>query len=356
MVMKIYQSGKVTLHCADALQVLATMPDNSVDLIAMDPPYFRVKGEAWDNQWPTAQAYLAWLDEVLLGCWRVLRPTGSLYLFCGHKLAAETELLVKARFNLLSHIIWAKPNGPWRRQNKAQLRAFFPSTERILFAEHYGAEGVAKGCSGYATKCAELRKGVFTPLIEYFIQAKEALGVSAAEINAATGTKMSAHWFSYSQWQLPSAQQYAALQQLFAGKAEALARPYEALSSEYTDLGMQYQALVKQYDELKQEYEQLRRPFTVSAEVPYTDVWQFPPVAHYPGKHPCEKPQDLMRHIIQCSSKPGQVVADFFMGSGATGKAAIAMGRQFIGVELEAPRYQQTCREFDALDEPLPAT
>ena len=85
MVMKIYQRGKVTLHCADALQMLATMPDNSVDLIAMDPPYFRVKGEAWDNQWPTAQAYLAWLDEVLLGCWRVLRPTGSLYLFCGRR-------------------------------------------------------------------------------------------------------------------------------------------------------------------------------------------------------------------------------------------------------------------------------
>lgn len=216
---------------------------------------------------------------------------------------------MKARFNLLSHIIWAKPNGPWRRQNKAQLRAFFPSTERILFAEHYGAEGMAKGCSGYAAKCAELRKGVFAPLIEYFAQAKEALGVSAAEINAATGTKMCSHWFSYSQWQLPSAQQYEALQRLFASKAAALERPYEALQSEYADLGKQYQALARQYDELKQEYEQLRRPFAVSAEVPYTDVWQFAPVAYYPGKHPCEKPQDLMRHIIQCSSREGQVVA-----------------------------------------------
>jgi adenine-specific DNA-methyltransferase len=346
MVKREFKDGEITLHCADALEVLAAMPENSVDLIAMDPPYYRVKVEAWDNQWPTVEAYLAWLDEVLLGCWRVLRPAGSLYLFCGHKLAAETELLVKARFNLLSHIIWAKPNGPWRRQNKAQLRAFFPSTERILFAEHYGTEGMAKGCSGYAAKCAELRKGVFAPLIEYFIQAKEALGVSAAEINDATGTKMCSHWFSYSQWQLPSAQQYEALQRLFAGKAVVLDRSYEALQSEYADLGKHYQALARQYDELKREYEQLRRPFAVSVDVPYTDVWQFAPVAYYPGKHPCEKPQEMMRHIIQCSSREGQVVADFFMGSGATGKAAASLGRKFIGVELEPPRFEQTCGEM----------
>lgn len=81
MVKKELQGGAVTLYCADALEVLAGMAENSVDLIAMDPPYFRVKGEAWDNQWPSVEAYLAWLDEVLLGCWRVLRPAGSLYLF-----------------------------------------------------------------------------------------------------------------------------------------------------------------------------------------------------------------------------------------------------------------------------------
>ena len=95
----------------------------------------------------------------------------------------------------------------------------------------------------------------------------------------------------------------------------------------------------------------MRRPFAVSVDVPYTDVWQFAPVAYYPGKHPCEKPQDLMRHTIQSSSREGQVVADFFMGSGATGKAAVSLGRQFIGVELELPRFELTCGEIqDVLD------
>lgn len=48
---------------------------------------------------------------------------------------------------MLSHIIWAKPSGPWRCQNKESLRAFFPSTERILFAEHYQRPVQAKGLS-----------------------------------------------------------------------------------------------------------------------------------------------------------------------------------------------------------------
>ena len=139
----------------------------------------------------------------------MLRPAGSLYLFCSSRLATDTEVLIRQRLNVLNHIIWAKPNGPWRRQRKEGLRTYFPSTERIIFAEHYGAEGFAKGCAGYASKCSELKKATFAPLIEYFRSAREALGVSAKDINEATGSQMCSHWFSASQWQLPNAEQYA---------------------------------------------------------------------------------------------------------------------------------------------------
>lgn len=57
------------------------------------------------------------------------------------------------------------------------------------------------------------------------------------------------------------------------------------------------------------------------------------------GKHPCEKPSALMEHIIATSSRPGDVVADFFMGSGSTIKAALKLGRKAIGVELEEETY-----------------
>ncbi|WP_431623919.1 DNA methyltransferase, partial [Citrobacter freundii] len=49
------------------------------------------------------------------------------------------------------------------------------------------------------------------------------------------------------------------------------------------------------------------------------------------------------------SSRPGDIVADFFMGSGSTVKAAIELGRRAIGVELEADRFIQTTEEVEKL-------
>lgn len=51
--------------------------------------------------------------------------------------------------------------------------------------------------------------------------------------------------------------------------------------------------------------------------------------------HETEKPVDLMRYYIEASSRPGDVVFDPFMGTGATGVAAISTGRRFIGMEID---------------------
>ncbi|MCE7729609.1 DNA-methyltransferase [Vibrio campbellii] len=337
---------QLTLVHADCLLYLKNLSDNSVDLILTDPPYFRVKANAWDNQWPDVESYLAWLDEVLVEFWRVLKPNGSLYLFCGSSLAADTEILVRNRFELFNHIIWAKPSGPWRRMHKPDLRKFFPSTERVIFAGHYGSEGYAKGCSGYASKCKALKADVFKPLIDYFANARKSLGITAKEINKATGSQMCSHWFSSSQWQLPNKTQYKQLQVLFEEKAGVLSKTHEELSVEYHTLKQTYCELVKEYDELKSEYETLRRPFAVSSDVPYTDVWQFDPVQYYPGKHPCEKPAAMLEHIIQASSREGAVVLDAFMGSGSTGKACLSLNRKFIGIEFEEETFERTLRQL----------
>lgn len=98
------------------------------------------------------------------------------------------------------------------------------------------------------------------------------------------------------------------------------------------------------------EYKSLRRFFSVSVSVPFTDVWTHKPVQFYPGKHPCEKPADMLQQIINASSRPGDVVADFFMGSGSTIKAAMTLGRRAIGVELETERFIQTVEEIRELN------
>jgi DNA modification methylase len=55
--------------------------------------------------------------------------------------------------------------------------------------------------------------------------------------------------------------------------------------------------------------------------------------------HPTEKPVDLLTHYIEASSVRGQVVLDPFMGSGSTGVACAALGRHFIGGEIDPEHY-----------------
>ncbi|MGO2307019.1 MAG: DNA-methyltransferase [Providencia sp.] len=331
----------------DSLRFIKTLPDNCIDLIATDPPYFQVKSCNWDNQWENVTSYLSWLDEMLAEFWRVLKPNGSLYMFCGSKLAADTELLVRERFDVLNHIIWVKPSGPWKRQNKESLRSYFPATERILFAEHYQSPYKGKS-SGYFQRRRELKENTLRPLIEYFKQARDRLGITAKEIHQATGKQMASHWFGYSQWQLPNESDYLKLQELF-NQVAVKQFSDNPLSRQHTDLVSEQILLNREYHELSEQYQLLRRPFSVMVDVPYTDVWTYPPVQYYPGKHPCEKPSAMMEHIINSSSREGDVVADFFMGSGATIKAALKLNRRVIGVELETERFEQTSEEIKKL-------
>ncbi|MBA8561381.1 site-specific DNA-methyltransferase [Citrobacter freundii] len=333
---------------ADCLEFIQTLPENSVDLIVTDPPYFKVKPNYWDNQWKGDENYLRWLDSCLVQFWRVLKPAGSLYLFCGHRLASDIEIMMRERFNVLNHIIWAKPSGRWNGCNKESLRAYFPSTERILFAEHYQGPYKPKN-DGYAAKERELKQHVMAPLISYFREARDALGITAKQIADATGKKnMVSHWFGASQWQLPNEADYLKLQVLFAQVAAEkhqrgeLEKPHHQLVSTYSELNRQYASLLG-------EYKSLRRYFSVSTSVSYTDVWTHKPVQFYPGKHPCEKPADMLRQIIEASSRPGDLVADFFMGSGSTVKAALSLGRRAVGVELETERFEQTVGEISAI-------
>lgn len=51
--------------------------------------------------------------------------------------------------------------------------------------------------------------------------------------------------------------------------------------------------------------------------------------------HPCQMPLEVMKNIIGILP-PGAVIVDPFMGSGTTGVACAELGRQFIGVEMDA--------------------
>jgi len=59
--------------------------------------------------------------------------------------------------------------------------------------------------------------------------------------------------------------------------------------------------------------------------------------------HPCQLPLDMVRRICAMISRPGETVLDPYCGSGTTGVAAIALNRDFIGIEL-SPEYAAIAR------------
>ncbi|MBU0758232.1 MAG: site-specific DNA-methyltransferase [Nanoarchaeota archaeon] len=53
------------------------------------------------------------------------------------------------------------------------------------------------------------------------------------------------------------------------------------------------------------------------------------------GRHPTQKPLELLNRIIASSTNEGDLVLDPFNGSGTTGVAANRLGRKYIGIDKE---------------------
>ncbi len=70
-----------------------------------------------------------------------------------------------------------------------------------------------------------------------------------------------------------------------------------------------------------------------------TDVWWHTivsPTGREKTGYATQKPEGVLRRIIQASSAPGDWVLDFFGGSGTTGAVAAALGRRFVLVDTSA--------------------
>jgi len=284
-----------------------------VDLVLTDPPYGKVKGD-FDQEWTNRPAMLAscaeWLDAMV----PTMKANATLYWFAWPSLAGRIEALIAERLNPLAHIVWKKPSGVALKACPEALRAPMPETERILMAEHHGADNMALGESGYVAKCDELRGFIFEPLRAYLAGEWARAGLTNKDANTATSSQMASHYMTSSQWALPTEANYNKLRE-YANRE-----------------GGEY--LRKDYEDLRKDYEDLRRFFDLGKGDPKTDVWTFAPETERLG-HPTQKPLSMMSFMVRISCRIGGTVLDPFMGSGTTLRAAKDLGRKAIGIELD---------------------
>jgi len=71
------------------------------------------------------------------------------------------------------------------------------------------------------------------------------------------------------------------------------------------------------------------------------------------GKHPTQKPFELLKRIVLASTHKGDTVLDPFAGSSTTGIASYFFGRKFIGIDLEKKYLDLSIKRFEELDKKM---
>jgi len=258
-----YEKPKFKLYLANCLDILAELPENSVDMIFADPPYnlsnggitvhagrmVSVNKGEWDKSRGFKNDYdfhYKWLEA----CRRILKPHGTLWVSgtyhsiyqCGHALQA-------LGYHILNDVAWFKPNA----SPNLSCRYFTASHETLIWAR------------------------------------KE---------------KRAKHTFNYDLMK----------------------------NGNWPE------------DQLKKSGLQMRSVWAMGTPRPIEKKF---------GKHPTQKPEDLLKRTVLASTNKGDLVVDPFTGSSTTGIEAYLHGRRFIGIDTEAKFLDLSIKRFEELDHNL---
>jgi len=71
------------------------------------------------------------------------------------------------------------------------------------------------------------------------------------------------------------------------------------------------------------------------------------------GKHPTQKPEEVLRRVVLASTNKGDLILDPFTGSSTTGIIAYLYGRKFIGIDTEKEYLNLSIKRFEDLEKNL---
>lgn len=144
--------------CGDAIIEMQKIPDNSIDLIFADPPYWmrvngvlkRVEGtdydgcdDHWDNQFTHIEDYNSFSEKWLTECRRILKPNGSFWVIgsmqCIYCIGA---IMQKIGFWFVNDVVWHKKNPTpnflgARLNNSHETLIWATKSEKSKFTFHY---------------------------------------------------------------------------------------------------------------------------------------------------------------------------------------------------------------------------
>ena len=315
---ELWQLGQHRLMCGDSTdpRVISRLLDGrQVDLVFTDPPYGMGKqADGVENDNMKLSALLAFNSKWVKIAFDVLKPTGSFYCWgTDEPLMDIYSCIIKPYINqqratFRNLITWDK--GAGQGQRSANTRQYATADEKCLFIM-CGKQGGENNQEDYSE--------AWEPVRMYIVNELEKLGIrSGSQYEAIHGsTNKSQHHLSRSHFSLMTEEDYRRLQ----------AYAYER------GVG----AFFKPYSALKAEYEGTRAYFDNTHDN-MNNVWHFPRTTPQErlltGGHPTPKPIALCERAIKTSSREGELVLDFFGGSGSTLIAAHQQHRVCYMCEL----------------------
>ena len=88
------------LRNSDCMELLTSLPAESVDVVIADPPYFEIIGEKWDRQWKSESQYLEWCDAWVRQAACVLKPGGAMYVWG----TTKTDTFLRFKIEVMNNV------------------------------------------------------------------------------------------------------------------------------------------------------------------------------------------------------------------------------------------------------------
>jgi DNA modification methylase len=301
------------LYCDDNLHRLSEFPDECIDLIYLDPPFFSNRNyeviwgdeaevRSFEDRWDGGiQVYVEWLTDRLRQLHRVLKPTGSFFLHCdpnaSHYLKVRLDEMFGPR-NFRNEIVWKRfsaKNDPKRFGRSHDTLLYYTKSAKYTWHPQYG------------------------PFEEDYIQE------NYRYVEEETGRR-------YRLSDLTANKPGGDVDYEWHGM-----RPYKgrhwAYSRENMDRFLKEGRIVFRRTGMPV----YKRYLDEQPGVPLQDVWtdiRLTAGSKERVGYPTQKPEALLERIIIASSNEGDVILDPFCGCGTTVAVAERLGREWIGIDI----------------------
>lgn len=276
---QIYKTRNGMQLCADSLEILRALPEDSIDLLLTSPPFALLRQKSYGNA--AQHEYIEWLSQFGEAAYRVLKPTGSFVLDLGgayergkpvrslYNFRVLIEFCDSLGYRLAEDFYWynpAKLPSPIEWVNKRKVRA-----------------KDAVNTVWWFSKTDFPKADVTRVLVPYSDRMKTLLKDAGS---------------FYTPKDRPSGHD---ISKAFA-KDNGGAIPSNLLQIPNTDSNSHY----------------LRTCKTLGKE-----------------SHPARFPSDLPKFFIQMLTDPGDMVLDIFSGSNTTGFVSETLDRKWLSIEKD---------------------